>query len=220
MKSLKEVVFDGCDSLESYNCPYTVESLSIVYCGSMTSLTTSTTHEHPSSIVGNCDNIQPISRLTSLHISDCNNLKSISQEHFTALEEMLIYGGMDYSFPCGLWPPNLRHLKIGGLNKPMSEWGVQNFPSSLVKLVLYGENSGVVSFAVAEDVSNTAPSPSFLLPPSLVSLQLYNFEDVESFSEVLQHLPFLKTLYIYYCPKIRDIKATSDPSSKLRIMVR
>ncbi|KAL4592573.1 hypothetical protein LXL04_005573 [Taraxacum kok-saghyz] len=217
MKSLKRVEFRGCVSLESYNCPYTVESLRIDYCGSMTSLTTSTTHEHPSSIVGNCDNIQPISRLSSLFIKGCNNLKLISQGHFTALEEMRIYDGMDYSFPCGLWPPNIRSLTIGSLNKPMSEWGVQNFPSSLVHLELYGERSGVVSFAVAEDVSNTAPSPTFLLPPSLVSLELYGFKDVESFSEVLQHLPFLKTLYIKNCPKIRDIKATSDPSSNLTI---
>ncbi|KAI3510966.1 hypothetical protein L1887_18107 [Cichorium endivia] len=79
----------------------------------------------------------------------------------------------------------------------MSEWGPQNFPTSLVQLYLKGENSGVVSFAVADDVSKTtAPSSSFLLPPSLVSLVLDGFMDVESFSEVLQHLPCLKTLHI------------------------
>ncbi|KAL4592572.1 hypothetical protein LXL04_005572 [Taraxacum kok-saghyz] len=198
MKSLKQVKFVGCVSLESYSCPYTVESLRINSCHSMTSLTTSTTHEHPSSIVGNCDNIQHISRLTSLHISFCKNLKLISQGHFTALEEMTITDGMDYSFPCGLWPPNLRILKIGRINKPMSEWGVQNFPSSLVELKLYGRNSGVVSFAVAEDVSNTAPSPTFLLPPSLVSLELYGFNDVESFSEFQKWLLLGMTVVFLY----------------------
>ncbi|KAI3510956.1 hypothetical protein L1887_18097 [Cichorium endivia] len=59
------------------------------------------------------------------------------------------------------------------LSKPMSVWAPLNFPSSLVELCLYGENSGVVSFAVAEDVNKTTtPSSSFLLPPSLVSLEL------------------------------------------------
>ncbi|KAI3510967.1 hypothetical protein L1887_18108 [Cichorium endivia] len=66
----------------------------------------------------------------------------------------------------------------------MSEWGPQNFPTSLVELRLNGENSGVVSFAVAHDVRNaTTPSSSFLLPPSLVSLTLWRFTNVESFSE-------------------------------------
>ncbi|KAI3510985.1 hypothetical protein L1887_18126 [Cichorium endivia] len=66
----------------------------------------------------------------------------------------------------------------------MSEWGPQNFPSSLVDLYIYGKNSGVVSFAVADDVNKTTtPSSSFLLPPFLVSLQLSGFTDVESFSE-------------------------------------
>ncbi|KAI3510983.1 hypothetical protein L1887_18124 [Cichorium endivia] len=71
----------------------------------------------------------------------------------------------------------------------MSEWGPQNFPTSLVELWLNGENSGVVSFAVAvaEDVNKTTtPSSSFLLPPSLVSLELKYFKDVESFSEPIK----------------------------------
>ncbi|KAL7618553.1 hypothetical protein Lser_V15G03735 [Lactuca serriola] len=124
---------------------------------------------------------------------------------------------MDYSFPCGVWPPNLSKLVIGGLNKPMSEWGQQSFPTSLVELQLHGENSGVVSFAVADDVGNTTTTPSssstFLLPPSLVSLRLVGFTDVESFSEVLQHLPCLKRLRTLSCPKIRDLKTIYDPSN-------
>ncbi|KAI3511006.1 hypothetical protein L1887_18147 [Cichorium endivia] len=95
----------------------------------------------------------------------------------------------------------------------MSEWGLQNFPTSFVELHLNGENSGVVSFAVADDVRNaTTPSSSFLLPPSLVSLRLSGFTDVESFSEVLKHLPCLKTLHIGSCPKIRDLENSSGPS--------
>ncbi|CAH1440671.1 unnamed protein product [Lactuca virosa] len=238
MESLKSVKFINCETLESYNCTNTVEMLYISRCDSITSLTFSAVQEQPSSltelIVGDCDNIrlQPkpfpakdfsLSRLTSFDICFCKNLKSFPYEHFQSLTSLGCLWirdcpSMDYSFPCGVWPPNLSKLRIGGLNKPMSEWGPQSFPTSLVDLWLFGENSGVVSFAVADDVRNTTttttPSSSaFLLPPSLVSLQLIGFTDAESFPEVLQHLPCLKTLNIWNCPKLGDLKTIYNPSS-------
>ncbi|XP_023762382.2 putative disease resistance RPP13-like protein 1 [Lactuca sativa] len=240
MESLKSVEFYYCETLESYNCTNTVERLLISSCDSMTSLTFSAVQEHPCPltelIVGDCDNIQlqskpipakdfSLSRLTSFDIISWKNLKSIPYEHFqslTSLEDMIIHNcpSMDYSFPCGVWPPNLRMLSIGDLNKPMSEWGLQNFPTSLFDLRLYGKDSGVVSFVVADDVRNTTTTPSsssssssFLLPQSLVSLSLHDFTDVESFSEVLPHLPCLKTLYIWNCPKLGDLKTIYDPSN-------
>ncbi|CAI9269503.1 unnamed protein product [Lactuca saligna] len=192
MESLKSVKFYNCETLESYNCPKSVKNLVIRDCDSLTSLTFSAVQEHPSpiteSIVSDCDNISPEkdfgflprSHLTSLEISGCKNLKSFPHEHFqnlTSLVELIIHDcpSMDDSFPCGVWPPNLTVLMIGCLNKPMSEWGHQNFPTSLVQLGLYGKDSGVVSFAVVDDVGNTttpSSSSSFLLPPSLVSLRL------------------------------------------------
>ncbi|KAI3511119.1 hypothetical protein L1887_18263 [Cichorium endivia] len=54
----------------------------------------------------------------------------------------------------------------------MSEWGPQNFPTSLVELYLNGINSGVVSFALENDARNTTTSSTFLLPSSIVSLTL------------------------------------------------
>ncbi|XP_023767685.1 putative disease resistance protein At3g14460 [Lactuca sativa] len=240
MESLKSVKFRICETLESYNCPNSVEKLVIRDCDSMTSLTFSAVQEQPSPltelIVGDCDNIQlqprpipakgfSLSRLTSLQIGLCKNLKSFPHEQFqslTSLDKMWLTDcpSIDYSFPCGVWPPNLSTLGIGGLNKPMSEWGPQNFPASLVELELFGKNSGVVSFAVADDVGNTttpssssSSSSSFLLPPSLVSLRLIDFTDVESFSEVLQHLPCLKTLEILNCPKLGDLKTIYNPSN-------
>lgn len=156
--------------------------------------------------------------LRSLQICDCNNLKSFSHEHLqslASLEELEIYGcpKMNYSFPCGLWPPNLMSLRIGCLNKPMSAWGRQNYPTSLVNLRLYGKNSGVVSFLAEQDVSNTT-SPSFLLPPSLISLTIQDFMDVESLSEVLQHLTRLEQLDIFSCPNLGDL---SETPSSLRV---
>ncbi|KAL7617806.1 hypothetical protein Lser_V15G03614 [Lactuca serriola] len=225
MESLKQVMFGCCGTLESYNCPNSVQKLEIRYCDSMTSLTFSAVQEHPStlteSIVGDFG-FPPMSRLTYLIIDGCKNLTSFPHEHFqslTSVEEMCIREcpSMDYSFPFGVWPPNLTKLTIGCLNKPMSEWGPQNFPTSLVNLHLYGSDSGVVSFAVADDVRNTTtPTPSsssFLLPPSLVFLEVNGFKDVESFSEVLQRLHSLKTLYILSCPKITDLKNIYDPSN-------
>ncbi|CAH1440704.1 unnamed protein product [Lactuca virosa] len=234
MESLKLVMFIICETLESYSCPNSVERLEIRHCDSLTSLTFSAVQDHASplteSIVSDCDNISPEkdfgflprSHLTSLEISGCKNLNSFPHEHFqslTSLEELSIEvcPSMDYSFPCGVWPPKLRKLRIGCLNKPMSEWGPQNFPTSLVQLNLYGKNSEVVSFVVAHDVRNTITTPSssssFLLPPSLVSLQLTDFKDVESFSGVLPHLTCLKRLDIFSCPKITDLKITSGPSN-------
>ncbi|KAJ9550087.1 hypothetical protein OSB04_022630 [Centaurea solstitialis] len=164
-----------------------------------------------------------ITSLKDVRISNCKNLKLFPHEHLeslTSLEHLWIVNcpSMDDSFPCGLWPPNLRILWIGCLKKPLSEWGVQNYPTSLVELKLYGENSGVVSFvANAKDVT----SSSFLLPPSLTSLWIQDFMDVESVSEVLQHLPFLKTLHICSCPTLKDLPEidSTDPSS-LAIFVR
>ncbi|KAL7616324.1 hypothetical protein Lser_V15G03602 [Lactuca serriola] len=220
MESLKQVMFSYCGTLESYNCPNSVVRLDISFCDSFKSLTFSMVQDHPSSHSEKVSGFHPMSHLTSLQIRFCKNLKSFSHEHFqnlTFLEEMWIYHcpSMDYSFPCGVWPPNLTKLRIGCLNKPMLEWGPQNFTTSLIQLHLYGENSGVVSFAVADDVGNTttpSSSSSFLLPPSLVSLELNDFTDVGSFSDVLQHLSCLKSLDIVSCPKIRDLKTTSEPS--------
>ncbi|CAH1440956.1 unnamed protein product [Lactuca virosa] len=156
-----------------------------------------------------------LSSLQKLEVRNYDALESLicpnRVESLTSLEELFIRDcpGIDYSFPCGLWPPNLRSLDIGYLNKPMSEWGPQKFPTSLVELLLYGKHSGVVSFAVGEHASNTTTS-CFLLPPSLTSLGLNCFMEVESLSEVLQHLPGLKSLQIWACPKLRDLPETTS----------
>ncbi|CAI9269203.1 unnamed protein product [Lactuca saligna] len=180
LSSLQKLEVRNCDALESLICPNRVERLVISCCRKMTSLTFSPLLQLPSSIMFS---------LRSLDIHGCNNLKSFPHEHLESLkslEELCICDcpSMDYSFPCGLWPPNLRSLGIGYLNKPMSEWGPQKFPTSLVELLLYGKHSGVVSFAVGEHASNTTTSTScFLLPPSLASLGLNGFMELESLSE-------------------------------------
>ncbi|XP_071719064.1 putative disease resistance RPP13-like protein 1 [Rutidosis leptorrhynchoides] len=197
---LRSVFLWDCNSLESYNCPNS-DSLTL---GSMVK------------------NVDLPSSLKSLDIKYCKNLKSFSHEHLqslTCLEEMVITNcpSMDDSFPRGLWPPNLRKLEIGKLKKLMSEWGLQNYPPSLVQLELWGEDSGVNSFAVEEDaMNNTTDSTSFLLPPSLTRLTINCFKDVESVSEVLQHLTHLQRLDIWRCPNLKDVP---DTTSSLRVHV-
>ncbi|XP_071694548.1 putative disease resistance RPP13-like protein 1 [Rutidosis leptorrhynchoides] len=222
---LRDVYLYRCSSLESYNCPNTIEELVISYCDSVTSLALSL----PSSLkvlrITNCHNLESISddlpsSLEVLKIWYCKNLKSFPHaylQRFTSLKDMTISycPSMDDTFPSGLWPPNLRKLEIGVLKKPMSKWGLQNYPTSLVELELYGDSSGVTSFAMEGDAMNTA-STSFHLPPSLTSLHIWSFKDVESISkELLQHLTHLQSLKLYYCLNIRDVpQSTSSLTNK------
>ncbi|XP_023753175.1 putative disease resistance RPP13-like protein 1 [Lactuca sativa] len=234
--SLKKLVVHSCYTLESLNCPNSVERLVINRCHSMTSLIFSV-NELPSSIIEtiicDSDNTEPVQErgfgvlpplcLRYLDVHNCKNLNSFPHDRLqslTCLEELRIHGcpNMDYSFPSGVWAPNLSILRIGDLKKPMSEWGPQNFPTSLVELQLYGHNSGVGSFAVEKDAKNTTTS-SFLLPPTLASLIVFDFIDVDSLSEVVQQLPCLKSLEIFSCPKLSDVHEIASYRSSLTVSV-
>nr|XP_043612335.1 uncharacterized protein LOC122584043 [Erigeron canadensis] len=113
---------------------------------------------------------------------------------------------MEYSFPSRgmLWPPNLKILSLGFLKKPMSKWGIQNYPPSLVQLLLCG-GGAVDSFGIIREGHNdTISSSCFLLPPSLTYLEIWGFPQVESISEVLQHHPHLQQVVVFNCPKLTD----------------
>nr|XP_043609901.1 putative disease resistance RPP13-like protein 1 [Erigeron canadensis] len=167
--------------------------------------------------------------LRFLLIKRCKNIHSFPHEQLrslTSLEEMRIKDcpSMDKSFPCGFWPPNLREIRIGGLKKPMSEWGMQNFPNSLVNLTLYGDNSGVVSFAniksnTSSSSSSSSSSSLFLLPSSLTRLSMRSLKELETVSKGMKHLTSLEYLYIWRCEKLRDLPETLLPSlSSLRLI--
>ncbi|PWA62665.1 NB-ARC domains-containing protein [Artemisia annua] len=85
--------------------------------------------------------------LTRLRIEDCSSLESFPAAdlpNLTSLKDLTIKGckSMDVdSF--GLWPPKLGFLRIGGLKKPISKFGPQNFPPSLVHLTLKLESVSV-----------------------------------------------------------------------------
>ncbi|MFS7925180.1 putative leucine-rich repeat domain superfamily [Helianthus anomalus] len=144
--------------------------------------------------------------LTSLTIEECNSMESLSalqMTNLTSLKDLKIRKckGIDASCHGGVWPPNLCSLEIGRLKTPMSEWGPQNFPSSLVDLSLYHE----------PDVRNFSQL-SHLFPSSLTHLWIDNFERLESLSMGLQYLTSLQHLTIWNCPKLKHLPKQLLPS--------
>ncbi|KAM0009694.1 putative leucine-rich repeat domain superfamily [Helianthus debilis subsp. tardiflorus] len=161
--------------------------------------------------ISDCENLESfpdlqLPNLISWWIEDCEKLESfpdLQLSKLTMLKEMDIRSCpmIDASFPRGLWPPNLCSLEIGGSKKPISEWGYQNFPASLVDLRLFNE----------PDVRNFSQL-SHLFPSSLTNLSIWSFDNLESLSTGLQHLTSLQHLIIWFCPKVNDLPETLLPS--------
>ncbi|KAM0009707.1 putative leucine-rich repeat domain superfamily [Helianthus debilis subsp. tardiflorus] len=131
------------------------------------------------------------------------SLSSLQMKNLSSLKDWKIRDcrGIDASCHGEVWPPNFCSLNIGGLKKPMSEWGPQNFPSSLVDLRLFDE----------PDVRNFRQI-SHLFPSSLTCLWIFNFEKLESLSMGLQHLTSLQHLFINKCPKMKHLPKQLLPS--------
>lgn len=125
--------------------------------------------------------------LKELEIQDCPSIESFPAPELpilTSLKHLKIRNcrSMDASF--GYWPPSLCKLSIGGLKRPITEWGPQNFPASLVDLQLWGERA-------VYDVTSGSQL-SHILPSSLTHLRLTGFKKLESLSKGLQHLTSLQ----------------------------
>ncbi|GJZ45422.1 NB-ARC domains-containing protein [Tanacetum coccineum] len=144
--------------------------------------------------------------LTKLKIESCESTgeSDLQLQSLTSLTTLVIsnYPSMDVP-TAGLWPPNLRVLSIRRLKKPISKWGPQKFPTSLVDLTLFGET---------EAATNWSQLSHFRLPSSLTRLRLYCFDNLETVSEGLQHLTSLQHLTICQCPKVKDLREILLPS--------
>ncbi|XP_023740359.1 putative disease resistance protein At3g14460 [Lactuca sativa] len=224
LTSLTSLTFMDCDSLEHCSCPHSLKSLTIWNCNKLLEKELVGARKKPlinsnilmleSVDIIDWPNLKSITDLSSfnhlrnLRIKNCPNMESFPDHELPKLNVLthltiLNCQSMDASFPIGLWPPKLCWLEIGGLKKPISKWGPQNFPTSLVNLLLVGGGS--------EDVSNISQL-SHLLPSSLTSLYIEEFEKVESVSKGLQHLTSLQHLLIRNCPKTRDLPEMLLPS--------
>ncbi|KAJ0713863.1 putative virus X resistance protein-like, coiled-coil [Helianthus annuus] len=214
-QKLKSLKIEGCEKLmekissesmpmlESINISEWTNLKSIMQLGNFIYLT--------KLYLKNCPSLEsfpdiPLPVLTGLTIEECNSMESLSalqMKNLSSLKELIIRNcrGIDASCHGGVWPPNLCSLEIGGLKKPMSEWGPQNFPSSCVDLTLYDE----------PDVRNFRQL-SHIFPSSLTRLWIHNFEKLESLSMGLQHLTSLQHLNIEICPKMKHLPKHLLPS--------
>ncbi|PWA79874.1 NB-ARC domains-containing protein [Artemisia annua] len=144
--------------------------------------------------------------LTIINCSSIESLPAADLPNLTSLKRLLINNceNMDVdSF--GVWPPKLGWLAIGGLKKPISKFGPQNFPPSLVDLKLLGGSA-------EEDDVTGGSQLSHMLPSSLTTIWLKYFEKLETVSKGLQHLTSLQQLQIWDCPKIQDLPEELLPS--------
>ncbi|PWA99544.1 NBS-LRR protein [Artemisia annua] len=146
--------------------------------------------------------------LTTLIIQNCKStgeslFADIQLQSLTSLTTLIIQDCPSMDVAAGLWPPNLRKLSTGRLKKPISEWGPQKFPTSLVDLTLYGET---------EAATNWSQLSHLHLPSSLTDLWIHSFDNMETVSEGLQHLTSLQHLRITECPKIKDLPEMLLPS--------
>ncbi|GKF75124.1 NB-ARC domains-containing protein [Tanacetum coccineum] len=89
--------------------------------------------------------------IESFPAADLPNLTSLTHLRIINCENMEVD-----SF--GLWPPKLGFLKIGGLKKPISKLGPQNFPPSLVDLLLLGGSAEEDDVSSGSQLSHMLPS--------------------------------------------------------------
>nr|GFC70846.1 hypothetical protein [Tanacetum cinerariifolium] len=100
---------------------------------------------------------------------------------------------MDASFEH--WPPRLQYLAIRRSKKPISQWGLQNFPTTLVSLYLWGNSA-------EEDDVTSGTQLSHILPRKLevcdceVLVSLGEKEEDSSWGNLLT------SLIIFDCKKL------------------
>ncbi|PWA97416.1 NB-ARC domains-containing protein [Artemisia annua] len=228
--NIQELCIFSCDSLASVSFPtggHKLKSLDISGCQQLLEKEVLLNTSMPSLLevvwIGSWKNLQSINELTcfinitQLTIRGCSSIESFPAAdlpNLTSLTylELCYCKSMDVdSFV--VWPPKLGHLEIGGLKKPISKFGPQNFPPSLVDLTLYGGSE-------EEDDVTRGSQLSHMLPSSLTKLDLWGFEKLETVSKGLQHLTSLQHLHIDKCPKMKDLPEEELLPSLLSLEIR
>ncbi|GJV30169.1 NB-ARC domains-containing protein [Tanacetum coccineum] len=227
--SLRSLEVWRCKNFKYLSCPDNIETLGIGYCKKLMIKEESGEGVKNMSLINNkrmpmleClriidhPNVASIIEfggnfihLTSLRIDNCNSAEKslfadLQLPSLTSLTDLLIRNCPSIDVPTGLWPPNLRELEIGELKKPISEWGAQKFPTSLVDLTLRGSKE--------KEATNWSQLSHLHLPSSLTQLCIKRFDNLETVSEGLQHLTSLQHLEIEWCPKLKDLPEKLLPS--------
>ncbi|TYI58736.1 hypothetical protein E1A91_D11G381800v1 [Gossypium mustelinum] len=146
----------------------------------------------------------PTTNLRVFAIENCENFGVLPKciNNFTSLRELKVsYCSADISFPEEGFPANLTSLAISNAPKiytSLVQWGFYRL-TSLQKLKINGEGcSNAVSFP-EEGIGMT-------LPPSLQSISIENFENLEFMcSKGFQYLTSLQKLRINDCPKLTSL---------------
>ncbi|TXG74783.1 hypothetical protein ES288_1Z011500v1 [Gossypium darwinii] len=151
----------------------------------------------------------PTTNLRVLSVEACENFKALPKciNNFTFVRELSVWEcSADISFPEEGFPTNLTSLAISNAPKiytSLVDWGFNRLTSlqelNISELNIGGEGcSRVVSFP-EEGIGR-------MLPPSLTSICIENFENLEFMcSKGFQHLTSLHELEISNCPKLTSL---------------
>ncbi|PWA48747.1 NB-ARC domains-containing protein [Artemisia annua] len=229
--NIEELRIYSCDSLASVSFPtggHKLKFLKIEKCEKLLEkevlLNTSMPPVLEVVCIMSSENLKSINELTCfIHIREliirCSSIESFPAadlQNLTSLKHRVISNckSMDVdSF--GDWPPKLGFLAIGGLKKPISKFGPQNFPPSLVDLFLEGGSA-------EEDDVTSGSQLSHMLPSSLTKLYLKKFEKLETTKGMSISLPFGNAEFIQGLSQFRDGMQLEDEKMRkqeLRIRV-
>jgi hypothetical protein len=185
--SLEKLCLWNCDSLKSFLLHLfpKLYHIEINWCSNLESLTVPEHYEHDLVTleieIWSCPNFVSFPKgglrapsLTSLSISDCDNLKSLpAKMHILllSLETLIVWSCPEVeSFPEGGLPSNLNSIEIIFCEKLIASrmgWGLQNLPF-LKSFSIGGNNEDLESFPEAQ-----------LLPTSLTSLSIFYFPNLK-----------------------------------------
>ncbi|GAY51343.1 hypothetical protein CUMW_133490 [Citrus unshiu] len=232
--SLKSLLVRGCSKLESIaemlDNNSSLETIYIPDCENLKSL--------PSGLhnlrqlrdirIMRCGNLVsfpegglPCAKLTRLEITDCKRLEALPKglHNLTSLQELRIGGALPSLEEDDGLPTNLHSLDIRGnmeIWKSMIERGrgFHRF-SSLRRLRIEGCDDDMVSFPLEDKRLGTA----LPLPPSLTSLEIFNFPNLERLSSSIVDLQNLTSLRLQNCPKLKYFPEKGLPSSLLQLSI-
>ncbi|XP_062174582.1 putative disease resistance RPP13-like protein 1 [Alnus glutinosa] len=221
--SLENLCLRDCGSLKSFPLDLfpKLYHIEIYRCKNLESLTVPENNEHDLVTLhihlSHCPNFVSFPKgglrapnLTSLRISDCENLKSLPEKMhilLLSLERLHItYCPEIELFPVGqLLPSNLESIYITGCEKLIvsrMQWGLQNLPI-LKHFSIGGKNKDLESFPETQ-----------LLPTSLTYLFILDFPNLKSLDKKgLQHLIALEEFHIWNCPKLEYMPEQGLPAS-------